>query len=211
MECEEGCGCNIPEAKAYVRSVGGVDHLFCCSDCADVFQESRLSEAAEVLRQRAVAGQTVVDLGCGAGYYTQLLRDLVGPRGNIYAVDPDPGRLQQAERHLGCRFGPGSSGWVHFLQFSRPIPSGSADLILSNNVLCCTRDRSAEVREMFRMIRPGGFAYVRVNDVRAEGVTSIGDEEWRELFSGWTNLGEGAAGQVRWKLLKRPFPNEGFL
>jgi hypothetical protein len=59
---------------------------------------------------------------------------------------------------------------------------------------------------MLRMIRPGGLAYVRVNDVRAGGVTSIGDEEWRELFSGWTNLGDGSAGPVRWKLLKRPPP-----
>jgi ubiquinone/menaquinone biosynthesis C-methylase UbiE len=204
MECDEGCGCEIPEGKGVVLSINGTRHAFCCFDCADVFRESLSAEVADAVRQHVVAGQTVVEVGCGAGYYTQLLRDLVGDRGTVYAVDPDPARLQQAERHLGCRFGPANSGWVHFLRSTRPLRAGSADLVLSNNVLCCTRDRSSAVREMRRVIRPGGVAYVRVNDVRVKGVAPIDDAEWKKLFSDWTRLGEGTVGPVRWKLLARP-------
>ncbi len=209
VECAEGCGCEVRKDAAHVRTIDGVEQIFCCSDCADVFQEGRSVEVAEALRRYVLAGQTTVDHGCGAGYYTQLLMEFVGPRGTVYAVDANPERIQQARRHLGCRFGPEAPERVRFLDTTRSIPESSVDLMLSNNVLCCAIDRLSEVKEMMRLLRPAGYAYVRVNSVRVKGVAPIEDREWKALFSGWNCLDEGAAGTMRWKLLTRPTLTEG--
>ena len=44
-------------------------------------------------------GQTVCDMGCGNGFYTLQLAQLVGPRGRVYAVDIQPERLQMLARN----------------------------------------------------------------------------------------------------------------
>jgi ubiquinone/menaquinone biosynthesis C-methylase UbiE len=46
-------------------------------------------------------GQVVADLGCGSGYYTFALAELVGPEGKVYAVDLDKKCIQALENKAG--------------------------------------------------------------------------------------------------------------
>lgn len=204
MICEEGCGCRFERRNAFVQLIDAEEHFFCCSDCADEFQETLVPEVTRSLRELVTLGQSVADIGCGSGYYTALLRDLVGPGGRVYATDPAAGRVAQSKRHLVCRVGEEAIGWVRFLRTTTSLPDASLDFVLSNNVLCCMNDRTAAVRELARLLRPGGRVYVRVSEMRASGATPIDDREWMGLFTSWTLLREGTSGTARWKVMVAP-------
>jgi len=55
-------------------------------------------DPAAILGQFVTQGQTVVDIGCGLGYFSLALARLVGPRGKVIAVDLQPQMVQRARR-----------------------------------------------------------------------------------------------------------------
>ena len=60
---------------------------------------SRLADPPERLIEPYVRkGQTVADLGCGRGYYTLALAELVGPEGKVYAVDLDKKNIRTVQK-----------------------------------------------------------------------------------------------------------------
>jgi SAM-dependent methyltransferase len=202
--CEEGCGCVVADDRAFVVSVDGVEHTFCCRDCAETYQDALDTGASRLLRKEVAPGQTVVDLGCGSGYYVVRLADAVGAGGKVWAAEPSPGRLAQARAHWERAARARAPCEVRFVDGSASVPDGCADFVLSNNVLCCTADRKAAVRELGRVLRPGGRAYVRAGDMSVPGVPPIDAGDWAAIFEGWTVQGEGGSGPVRWALLSKP-------
>src|SRR5512146_115103 len=62
-----------------------------------------LHDPAEILGGLAHAGDTVVDVGCGLGYFTIALADLVGPHGRVIAVDLQSEMLKRARRRAARR------------------------------------------------------------------------------------------------------------
>jgi predicted methyltransferase len=100
------------------------------------------------------AGETVVDLGSGTGYYTFRLARAVGPSGRVYAVDTDADLLEDLDRQatrervLNLRTthpGPGEAGL--------PEP---ADLVFLSHVYHHLPERVAYFRRLARSLRPGG-------------------------------------------------------
>jgi ubiquinone/menaquinone biosynthesis C-methylase UbiE len=63
------------------------------------------------LRRAVLPGDTVVELGCGSGFFTRYLVDLVGREGRIYATDVQPEMLDMARQHVN---GSGRNGTVEF-------------------------------------------------------------------------------------------------
>ncbi len=98
--------------------------------------------------------QTVVDLGCGPGYFTVPAATLVGPRGKVYGVDVHPEMLE------ACRSRVAAAGarveLVHSTETHIPLPDGIADLVLVAVVLHETGDPAALLREARRLLKPGG-------------------------------------------------------
>ncbi len=99
--------------------------------------------------------QTVVDLGCGPGYFTLPAAEIVGPRGKVYAVDVQPEML------AACRARAAEAGvqGIEFVQSDGihvPLPDGVADQVLISVVLHESKDRAAFVREARRLLKPGG-------------------------------------------------------
>lgn len=96
-----------------------------------------------------VAGRQVVDVGCGPGALTQVLADLVGAP-LVAAAEPSPGyaaacaaRLPDVDvRRAGAE--------------DLPWPDGSFDAALAQLVVHFMADPVAGVREMGRVVRPGG-------------------------------------------------------
>jgi ubiquinone/menaquinone biosynthesis C-methylase UbiE len=72
---------------AGVMGVAGADWL----ERAERENEERPSMAVRLLGVKP--GMTVADVGCGSGYYTELLSRYVGEQGKVYAVDIQPGML----------------------------------------------------------------------------------------------------------------------
>lgn len=110
----------------------------------------------QTLRTLGVAsGQSVVDLGCGPGYFTLPSAELVGPRGRVYGVDTQPEMVE------ACRRRAAEAGMhnveVHLSSTTQvPLPDSIADVVLISAVLHEAEDRTALLREARRLLAPGG-------------------------------------------------------
>jgi SAM-dependent methyltransferase len=106
------------------------------------------------LRSSLQPGETVLDLGSGAGLDSLIASWQVGPTGAVIGVDLNPLMCAKAEAHLvstGVRFEcrPGSMEAI-------PLPDASVDVILSNGVLNLSFRKRKVVEEMARVLKPGG-------------------------------------------------------
>ncbi len=100
-------------------------------------------------------GETVVDLGCGAGMDVFLAANQVGVRGQVIGVDMTPEMLQRARANAAR----GNYPQVEFLQSDierLPLAAENADAVLSNCVINLTPDKAAVYREIYRVLKPGG-------------------------------------------------------
>ncbi|HNX31842.1 MAG TPA: arsenite methyltransferase [Holophaga sp.] len=100
-------------------------------------------------------GETVLDLGSGAGFDAFLSARRVGPRGRVIGVDMTPEMLAKA-RDLAARHGFAN---VEFRQGdieALPVASGTVDVIISNCVINLATDKAKVFREAFRVLKPGG-------------------------------------------------------
>ncbi|MCC6192292.1 MAG: methyltransferase domain-containing protein [Anaerolineales bacterium] len=100
-------------------------------------------------------GETVVDVGSGAGFDALIAAQMVGPRGQVIGVDMTPQMLTKA------RAGAAAMGFqnVEFREGyaeALPLPDAAADVVISNGVLNLTADKQGTLREWFRVLKPGG-------------------------------------------------------
>jgi ubiquinone/menaquinone biosynthesis C-methylase UbiE len=99
------------------------------------------------------AGQKVLDVGCGIGGASFLFADVVGPGGFVGAVDVSTDLVGVASRRAGNRteleFRVGDA-------LSIPYPDHTFDFAYSERVFLYLPDRLAALREMQRVVRPGG-------------------------------------------------------
>lgn len=103
----------------------------------------------------AAPGEQVLDVGCGTGYLTRFVAAAVTPGGTVRGVDPAPTMLAYARRHGPAR--PGLS-YEEGTAEELSAAEASCDLVVSSLVLhhLAARSRVRAVREMFRVLRPGG-------------------------------------------------------
>lgn len=100
-------------------------------------------------------GQTVLDLGSGAGLDVLLSARRVGPTGRAIGLDMTEDMLQLARRNAdeagvtNAEFLPGTIENI-------PLPAASVDVVISNCVIALSADKSRVFAEIRRVLRPGG-------------------------------------------------------
>jgi len=113
-------------------------------------------------------GMRVADLGCGVGMTTALLAELVGPTGEVVGVDFSAAQLAQARELLPPEF----SRNVTFVEASATdtgLLYGSFDLVYSRFLLIHLTDPEAALREMHRLLKPGGVLVCEDGDLTTAG------------------------------------------
>lgn len=96
------------------------------------------------------------DLGAGSGAFTLALRELVGDRASIYAVDRDKTRLGELERAWRMRFGDTAGLQLLPGDFTRPLDLPALDGLLMANSLHFHKDKGSVLRQVGRLLKPGG-------------------------------------------------------
>lgn len=100
-------------------------------------------------------GAVAVDIGAGTGFWTLPLSQLVGPAGMVYAVDVEPimheelGTLVREKQLPNVQI-------VSSTEQEIPLPNAVADVGIAGFVLHEPADHAAFVREIVRLLRPGG-------------------------------------------------------
>ncbi|MGE0071236.1 MAG: class I SAM-dependent methyltransferase [Thiomonas sp.] len=121
---------------------------------------------------RVERGMTVVDLGCGDGYFTAAIARQVGP-GRVIGFDLDPAMLEQAQ--AACE-GLANCDWLlgDAMDLSRLIPA-PVDYVLIANTFHGVPNPTALSREVAAALKPGGrFAIVNWHPIAREQTPVLG-------------------------------------
>jgi SAM-dependent methyltransferase len=118
-----------------------------------LFQEwaARMADAAH-----ATPGQRVLDVACGTGVLARALAGRVGAGGSVVGLDVNDGMLAVARRKAPA------VEWRQGRAEALPFEGGSFDAVVSQFGLMFFEDRPAAIREMMRVLRPGGHLAVAV-------------------------------------------------
>ncbi len=100
-------------------------------------------------------GQTVLDLGSGAGFDSFLAARAVGPEGKVIGVDMTPAMLTRA-RENAVKAGITNTEFRMGEIENLPVADASVDVILSNCVINLSPDKGRVFREAFRVLKAGG-------------------------------------------------------
>ena len=109
-------------------------------------------------------GDRILDLGCGSGTHFDWISAMVGAEGQITGLDPDPGNLARArERKEGAQYRDQVTLVEGSLTERLPFDDGQFDIVWCAGSLQYVPDPLHAIREMIRVVRPGGR--VAVQDV----------------------------------------------
>ncbi|HEX9056821.1 MAG TPA: methyltransferase domain-containing protein [Ktedonobacterales bacterium] len=101
-------------------------------------------------------GMTVVDVGCGTGVYTRLMASRLQGEGFALGIDLHPDLVERARQHAA------QEGWGSLTEFrvgdalKLPLPDQFADMIFCNSVLWLLPEPTVALKEMRRVLKPGG-------------------------------------------------------
>lgn len=101
------------------------------------------------------AGETVVDLGSGAGFDALLAAAMVGPDGRVIGIDMTRAMLEKA-RHNAAMLGMGHVGFREAYLEELPLPDATADVVISNGVINLCPNKAAVLAEAHRVLKLGG-------------------------------------------------------
>lgn len=126
-------------------------------------------------------GDTVIDLGSGAGNDAFIARHETGETGKVIGIDFTPAMIERARQNAEVR----NFNNVEFRQGDieqMPITADTADVIVSNCVLNLVPNKDGVMKEIYRVLKPGG--HFSISDIVLEGELPAEIKEAAEMYAG---------------------------
>jgi len=160
-------------------------------------------------------GSRLLDAGCGGGGMTRLLAEAVGPNGEVVGLDANPQLLAWGQAHIKDT---DLAGRIKFQEgdvLNLPFEDGRFDLVWCSRVVHGLSDQLAGVRELARVVRPGGRLILRegglplqflpfdvgLGDPGLDGRLGFVHAQW---FANWrSSLPDGVAYPYGWSHMLR--------
>lgn len=126
-------------------------------------------------------GDVVIDLGSGAGNDAFIARHETGEKGKVIGIDFTPAMIDKARHNAEVR----GFNNVEFRQGDiekMPVTANTADVIVSNCVLNLVPDKYGVIKEIFRVLKPGG--HFSISDIVLEGELPTEIKQAAEMYAG---------------------------
>jgi len=190
------CCCNIAEedeehcdkSSTPIQSVKAIGYDV--KDIESIPQNSILGVGCGVPTKFADIGQgeTVVDLGSGAGIDVFLAANRVGGSGKVIGIDMTDEMLEKARKNAN------DNGYTTNVEFRKgdiekriPVEDSTADLVISNCVINLTTNKASTFKEIYRVLKNTGGRMIisdLVTDKEVEDRNSVNPEKWCSCIDG---------------------------
>lgn len=127
------------------------------------------------------SGDVVIDLGSGAGNDAFIARQEAGETGKVIGIDFTPAMIERARKNAEVR---GFTN-VEFRQGdieNMPVSASTADVIVSNCVLNLVPNKDGVMKEIYRVLKPGG--HFSISDIVLEGELPQEIKGAAEMYAG---------------------------
>jgi arsenite methyltransferase len=144
---------NFPVGRKFAESVGYPAELL--DKLPAGFYESFTGAGNPQPYVDVRAGETLLDMGCGAGLDMYIYSGKVGLTGKVYGLDISAVMIEKARGNLTA------AGVTNFELLtahsdSVPLPDNSVDIVTANGIYNLSPDKDAVMREVYRVLKPGG-------------------------------------------------------
>lgn len=149
------CGCGCSSSQDISKSIGYSDEELKTTGEANL----GLGCGNPVAFSRIKEGDTVLDLGCGAGIDCFLAAKRVGDNGKVIGVDMTEEMINKAKLNA-------QKAGLKNIEFiladieNLPVGDNTIDIIITNCVINLTPDKTKSFKEAYRALRPGGKTYL---------------------------------------------------
>ncbi|GGP21920.1 hypothetical protein GCM10007981_15690 [Thermocladium modestius] len=156
------------------------------------------------IREYVKDGMTVLDMGSGPGFFTVEISRRVGHRGLVYAVDADENSINLLKRKIESQSINNVIPILASVDKMDFIDDNSIDVVFSNKTLCCVRRHLDAAKEIKRVLKREGVAYVSISRPALDTI-SVNSEEWAAILSMFRIIKQGASLMSRWAILALPY------
>jgi ubiquinone/menaquinone biosynthesis C-methylase UbiE len=143
--------------------------------CSYLFMNAR----KQLLKSGVKEGQTVLDYGCGPGFYAIPAAEMVGDKGTVYALDIHPLAIQSVRRKANKKRVTNIATILS--DKDTGLPDRSVDISLIYDAIHMIKDRELLTRELHRVTKPNGILSITAEHIKAEDVIKIVEKDG--LFS----------------------------
>jgi SAM-dependent methyltransferase len=126
-------------------------------------------------------GERVVDVGCGAGLDSLIAARMVGPEGQVIGVDMTAAMLEKARRSAAAT-GLSNVEFREGYAEALPVAGAWAGVVISNGALNLMPDKEAALREMARVLKPGGR--LQIGDILVQKPVPNSSKRQIDLWTG---------------------------